>query len=64
MLPSLVLIAIHFILSFLLTSDGSRQKKHWLPPEIRFPSSTDGFPYPALLPADAAELALHLSPIF
>ena len=32
-LPSFVFNAINFILSLLLTSDGSRRKKHWLPQE-------------------------------
>ena len=34
--PSFVFIAINFILSFLLTSDGSQRKKRWLPPKSRF----------------------------
>ena len=51
---SFVFNAINFILSFLLTSDGSRRKKRWLPPESRFLSSNVGFLSPVPLPAGEA----------
>ena len=49
-----IFIAINFILSFLLTSDGSRRKKRWLPPKSRFLSSNAGFLFPAPSPVGGA----------